>query len=84
MAQRVLEEGKAWTYTGTLTESENVLESRVAAPFTLGPDQDIYVVANAILDELSDEGDRVTLEGRLLKVDGITYFVATELEIPSA
>ena len=82
MAQRVLEEGKPWTYTGSLDKSENILESRVAAPFTVGPDQDIFVVANAVLDQI-DAQNRLTLEGRKLEVDGVHYFVATNFAVPS-
>jgi hypothetical protein len=80
MAQRVLEQGTPWTFTGSLTTSENALESHVAAPFTVGPNQDIYIVANSILEDLTQkeaESKRVTLEGKMLKVEGTSYFVAT-------
>ena len=84
MAQRVLEEGTPWTYTGGLAKAENVLDSRVAAPFTVGPDRDIYVVANAVLDQVSETEQRMTLEGRKLEVDGVTYFVATNFLAPAS
>lgn len=80
MAHRVLEQGTPWTYVGKLTASIEPLASRVASPFTLGPDQRIHVVANQILEQLERQaGARVELTGRVLEVDGITYFVATAL-----
>jgi hypothetical protein len=80
MAQRVLEQGTPWTYVGKLSASLEALPSRVASPFTVGPDQRIHVVANQILEQLPREATaRVELTGRVLEVDGITYFVATAL-----
>jgi len=83
MAQRVLEEGKPYTYTGSLAQAGNALESRVAAPYTVGPDAEINVVANEVIESLVDAGNgdkRVEISGKLLEVDGITYFVATAFE----
>ena len=83
MAQRVLEEGEPYTYLGTLASSTNSLESRVAAPFTVGPDRRIHVIANEVLDALVDvgsESDRLELVGHLLEVDGNRYFVATTFQ----
>jgi hypothetical protein len=81
MAQRVLDDGAPYTYVGRLSVSDNTLESRVAAPFTLGPEDDrIHVVANEVIDLLEQHGAtqrRVDLQGKVLEVDGITYFVAT-------
>lgn len=80
MAQRVLAEGNAYTYTGTLQASENALASHVASPFTLGPDGSIHVVANEVIEALANEGytnARVQLEGKLLEVDDIKYLVVT-------
>jgi hypothetical protein len=81
MAQRVLEEGSPYTYVGRLIASDNTLTSRVAAPFTIGPeDARIHVLANEVIDLLDQHGAtkrRVDLEGKVLEVDGITYFVAT-------
>lgn len=83
MAQRVLEEGKPFTYTGTLASSANVLKSRVAAPYTIGATNELHVVANEVVERLLSDGAdqaRVTLAGRVLEVDGVQYFVATEFE----
>ncbi|MEQ1502111.1 MAG: hypothetical protein ABMB14_07760 [Myxococcota bacterium] len=86
MAQRVLEEGSPWTYVGRLLASDIVLPSKVAVPYTVGPVEPdggaIYVVANEVLDRLVRDGSsqsRLELTGRLLEVDGVTYFVATNL-----
>jgi hypothetical protein len=80
MAQRVIAEGQPYTYVGHLVPSEAVLASKVAAPYTIGPDGNIFVVANEVLDRLIGNGSeeaRVQIAGRLLEVDGVTYFVAT-------
>lgn len=80
MAQRVLTEGKPWTYTGRLAQVSNSLDSHVAAPFVVGPSS-TYVIANAVLEALTTAGahhGRVALEGRLLEVEGVTYFVLTD------
>ena len=82
MAQRVLEEGKSWNFTGSLTAATNDLESNVAAPYTVGPEGKINVIANEVVENLvNDKGDaaRIALTGKLLEVDGTTYFVATEI-----
>lgn len=79
MAQRVLEEGAPWTYVGRLAPTDTPLPSKVAAPFTVGPQQRIHVVANEVLELLDRTSPRVELTGRLLEVDGIRYFVATAL-----
>jgi hypothetical protein len=79
MAQRVLSEGKPWAFTGTLARSAAELDSHVAAPFTVGPDK-VSVVANEVLERLTDagaHGGRVSLEGRILEVEGVKYFVLT-------
>jgi hypothetical protein len=87
MAQRVLAEGDPWNYTGRILESENNLESHVAAPFTAGPEGKINVVATEVLEALTDEDlqdQRVTLDGMRLEVDGVTYFVVTSFSVPNS
>ena len=77
MAQRVIAEGASWSYTGTLAAADNKLSSHVAAPFTVGPES-IYVVANSVLDNIKNAGldtSRISLEGKLLEVNGVKYFV---------
>ena len=81
MAQRVLEEGRPYTYTGSLAASANRLESRVAAPYGVGPNGQVHVIANEVVDLMIQQGcsdRRVTLKGKLLEVDGVSYFVPTE------
>ena len=79
MAQRVMEQGRTWSFTGSLASTENVLPSKVAAPFSVGPEGRVKVVANEILEDLVAGGveGRVVLEGRLLEVDGVEYAVLT-------
>jgi hypothetical protein len=85
VAQRVLEQGTPWTYVGKLAASAEPLPSRVASPFTVGPDQRIHVVANQILEQVEPrDGARVELTGRVLEVDGITYFVATAVSLAAS
>ena len=81
MADRVLQQGAPHTYVGTLVASANQLASRVAAPYTVGPDASVHVVANEVLEKL--DGKEVTklrleLQGKLLEVGGVQYFVVTD------
>lgn len=77
MAQRVLDEGAAYTFAGILSATKNQLASHVAAPWTIGPEGAVHVIANEVVEQLDGKG-RVALEGRILEVDGIRYFVATK------
>ncbi len=79
MARRVLADGSPWAYTGRLKTSDNELSTHVAAPFTVGPEK-VNVVANEVLEQLSTNAaadKRVELEGKMLEVDGVKYFVVT-------
>jgi hypothetical protein len=83
MAQRVLEDGQTFTFTGHMSETENHLDSHVAAPYRIGPTQ-YNVLANEVLEQLKTTGaekGRVSLEGKLLEVDGNTYLVLTHYDI---
>lgn len=78
MAQRVIEQGRVWTYLGRLQASEEQLRSHVAVPFTAGPD--VHVVANEVVEALLEgqpDLGRVSLRGYLLEVDGVKYAVVT-------
>lgn len=80
MAERVLDEGAPYTYVGRLVEGHNKLTSRVATPYTVGPNGEIHVVANEVLDLIDRQGSmqaRLELRGKVLEVDGIQYLVVT-------
>jgi hypothetical protein len=74
MAQRVLAEGREFTFTGTMAAAPAALESHVAAPFLVG--DGVHVVANEVIDGVPATG-RVTLVGKRLDVNGVDYFVVT-------
>lgn len=79
MAKRVVEEGRPWTFVGRLIASNNQLASHVAAPFVVSGD--VFVVANQVLEQVREQlqpGARVNLEGRILEVEGVKYFVLTK------
>lgn len=88
MAERVLHEGAPYTFVGTLVASDNELASKVAAPFRVGPGADIHVIANEVLDILDPAqaitSVRLELQGKVLTVDGVQYFVVTDIVKPSA
>lgn len=80
VARRVLSEGDAWTFTGFLVPAERAPDAHVASPFAVGPDEDVFVVANEVVDTLVGNGlsaARLTLEGRRLELDHTAYFVPT-------
>lgn len=82
MASRVLEQGKVFSYTGTLSEADEPLASKVAAPFTVGPEA-IRVIANEVV-ETATPAERMNWSGKLLEVEGVKYFVVTGFEKASA
>lgn len=87
MAQRVLAEGAPWSYTGGIDRSANALGTHVAAPFTVGPNHKVNLIANEVLEALTDQGldaARVSLQGKRLDVDGVTYFVLTSFSVPNS
>ncbi len=81
MAARAVSEGRPYTFVGHLEASENSLTSRVATPYTVGPDAAIHVVANEVLEVMEREqvvGERLDLRGRLVEVDGVRYLAITD------
>jgi hypothetical protein len=83
MASRVLDQGEAYTFTGTLVPTDEVLTSQVAAPFTAGPDR-VRVIANEVVESATRPDSRMTWKGKVLEVDGVQYFVVTSYEKGSA
>lgn len=82
MAQRVIAEGAPYTFAGRLAAAPNELDSHVAAPFVVGPEK-IAVVANEVLEQITAadlQAQRLNLQGRVLEVDGVKYFVLTGFE----
>lgn len=88
MAQRVLAEGSHWSFTGRLVPSDNALSSHVAAPYLVGPETSrVNVVGTEVLESLTSNGlheEPVTLDGKRLEVDGVTYFVLTSYQSPNS
>jgi len=87
LADRVLDEGAPYAFVGRMSASTNKLASRVAAPFTIGPTNEIHVVANEVVDLMHRQGateGRVELRGSVLEVDGIKYLVVAEFSAPQS
>ncbi len=76
MAQKVMEQGAAFSYTGSMDKSDNKLDSHVAAPFVIKGD--IHVIANAVLDTLGAVDGRMAMNGKMLEVDGTKYFLLVD------
>lgn len=86
MAQRVMAEGGAYSFAGSLVSAGAELASHVAAPYIVGPDG-TRVVANEVLEDITEAGlteGRVNLEGKMLEVDGVRYFVVTGFQALNA
>ena len=92
MARRVVEQGEAFRYVGTLSPVEPNLSvdegqavapsGQVACPFQL--EGASFVIATELLDTLAGAGQtaaRLSLTGRSLDVDGITYVVLTSFRV---
>ncbi len=82
MAQRVISEGAEFAFTGTLTPSDNALDSRVAAPYTLAQGA-LHVVANQVIENMPSN-ERVNLIGRRMNVNGTDYFVVESFSVASS
>ncbi|HHO53452.1 MAG TPA: hypothetical protein ENK18_21915 [Deltaproteobacteria bacterium] len=73
MAQRVHAEGKDTTVTARLQQQDAQLDSHVAAPYTIN--DNVYVIANEIIEQIEDRTAALTLSGKVLEVDGVTYLL---------
>jgi hypothetical protein len=76
MAQRVQAEGKDTTVTAKLATQPKQLQSHVAAPFQVG---DMYVIANQVI-ETADPAATLAMNGKVLEVDGVKYFLVTTFQ----
>lgn len=76
MAQRVQAEGKDTTVTAKLASQAKQLDSHVAAPFQVG---DMYVIANQVI-ETADTAATLAMNGKMLEVDGVKYFLVTTFQ----
>jgi hypothetical protein len=50
-------------------------------PFTIGPQQDIHVIANEFVEELTVAGSdtsKLELSGKVLDVDGVRFFLVEQ------
>lgn len=84
MARRVVEEGRPWQGIDALDPAGDKLESSVSAPFTVGPEDGFRVIANELVQVLTDGGhlqDRLRLQGKWLEVDGVRYVVLTSYSV---
>lgn len=77
MAQRVDAEGAATKVVAQLTKQDAMLESHVAAPFKVN---DLYVIANEVIEQVADPSAPLALDGKVLEVDGVKYFLVTSFQ----
>ena len=77
MAQKVHVTGVQQSLTGVLSASSAKLDSHVAAPYTV---DGMYVIANEIVDQISDPSKTLAMTGKSLEVDGVKYFLVTGFE----
>jgi hypothetical protein len=78
MAQRVHAEGKDTSLTSVrLAKQDDMLSSHVAAPYQVG---DMYVIANEVVEQISDPSASLALSGKVLEVDGVKYLLVTSFK----
>lgn len=73
MAQRIHADGADTTVTATLVKTDEMLASKVAAPWKAG---EYRVIANAVMENVDTAGT-LSLTGKALEVDGVKYFLVT-------
>jgi len=78
MAQRVHADGKDTALTAQLVRQDKQLDSHVAAPFTVN--DEMYVIANEVVAQIGDTSASMALNGKVLEVDGVKYFLVTGFE----
>ena len=73
MAQRVHADGAEATVTASLEKMDDMLASKVAAPWKAG---EYRVIANSVMEAVDTTGT-LSLTGKALEVDGVKYFLVT-------
>ena len=79
MARRVMSEGSDYAFVGRLQTSDRT-PGDVACPYTIAGQVDTCIVASELVEHLANHGlggDELSLEGRILDVDGVRYVVLT-------
>ncbi|MCK6502993.1 hypothetical protein L6R53_06285 [Myxococcota bacterium] len=79
MARRVMAEGAEYAFVGRLQVSGRT-PGDVACPYTVGGQEDTCVVASELVEHMQSRGlatGELSLEGRLLEIDGVRYVVLT-------
>jgi hypothetical protein len=80
-ARRVVAEGSDYSFVGPLLLDDNNLGTGVAAPYRVGMSGDIWVVATDVLERVVEAGDvglELSLQGKMLTVDGRRLLVLTD------
>lgn len=76
MAQRVQAEGQETAVTAKLQKQDKSLASQVAVPFAVGG---MYVIANEVIEQ-ADMNATLAMTGKMLEVDGIKYFLVSNVQ----
>lgn len=79
MARRVMAEGSEYAFVGRLQASGQT-PGDVACPYMVGGQEDTCVVASELVEHMQSQGlanGELSLEGRLLEIDGVRYVVLT-------
>lgn len=77
MARRVMSEGADYAFFGRLQPSTRT-PGDVACPYIVGGQVDTCVVASELVEHMQSHdqaGGELSLEGRVLEVDGVRYVV---------
>ena len=86
MARRVLSDGADYAFVGSL-QAGQPSDGDVACPYTVGGQADTCVIASELVEHLAGQGlgrAELSLEGRILEVDGVRYVVLTAYEPSSS
>lgn len=84
MAERVMNNGEAWSTESGLLVTANDLDSQVAAPYILSNDASVHLVATELVERLTDAGQAgavFSFSGRMIDVDGVRYVVLTSYRV---